>query len=184
MELIEPWRTRIGIVNLKGKCKLEAVGDEILALHCMSPEGDETPYPATREEFPDIIETRDNWITPAVVEYFKQEFDYNYQDVKVESFGRWLAVGKSLGAHLHGSSAVTTILYPDDYDSEIVLYDPRGNACRGYPRSVRDGYFGDFKYTPKAGDLVILPSYLQHYVPPVKDEMRLTLVSDYYIELL
>jgi len=184
MKLIEPWRTRIAVTNLADKCDLQAIGDEILALHCMSPEGDDKPYPATREEFPELIGVRDTWITPIVVDFIKQEFGYDYQNVKVESFGRWLAEGKSLGAHLHGSSAITTILYPDDYESEIVLYDPRGNACRGYPRSVRDSYFGDFKYSPAAGDLVVLPSYLQHYVPPVKDEMRLTLVNDYYIELL
>lgn len=184
MELIEPWRTRIGRVNLKDRCDLEAVASEVLALHHLTPEGDEKPYPATASEFPAVIGLRDNVITPLVVEFFKQEFNHDYQDVRVESFGRWLSEGKSLGAHYHGSSAVTCILYPEDYDSEIVVYDPRGNACRGYPRQVRDSCFGDFKIYPKAGDLVILPSYLMHYVPTVRDTMRLTLVNDYYIELL
>jgi len=184
MQIIEPWRTRIGVVNLKDHCDLMQLADEVLALSYMVASDDDKPYTPTDQEFRLIVDVRQRLITPAVIDFIHQEFNYKYQTVQVESFGRWLPEGKALGAHLHGSSAVTTILYLGDYDSEIVLYDPRGNACRGYPREIRDSYFGQHHYSPKAGDLVILPSYLEHYVPPVKDQMRLTLVSDYYFNCL
>ncbi|MNF92414.1 hypothetical protein D3C84_750580 [compost metagenome] len=61
----------------------------------------------------------------------------------------------------------------------MMIYDPRGNASRGYPRAIRDDHFSPYAVFPKAGDLYIMPSFLQHYVPTVKDDLRLSLINDY-----
>lgn len=177
---IEPWRTRMVVVNLKDKCDLESLSTEIVTLGVMSPSDGDYAYPLTDDEFPTILNFVAEHITPIVLSYIKDVFEYKGGIPKVETFGRWLSEGDTVGSHLHGSSGVTTIFYPDDYATGIVVYDPRGNACRGYPREMRDNYFKEYHHTPKSGELLILPSYLAHYVPPVKDSLRLTLVNDYY----
>lgn len=184
MELIQPWTTSILKANVKNMINLDSVASEIMALHSLTPQESAATYPINPEEFPVLCDFRDRVCTNLVKEFVRQTMGYELKEIVVETFGKWLAQGKELGPHTHGSTGITTILYPADYKSGIILYDPRGNACRGYPREIRDGHFAPFTITPKAGDLYIIPSYIQHYVPTVEDELRLSLINDYMFPLV
>ena len=179
MELIQPWNTSFLKANVLHLIDVDKVSTEIMALFSVTPTESSATYPISVEKFPTLVDFRDRVCTNLVKEFVRQTMGYQLVDFTVETFGKWLAEGKELGPHTHGSTGITTIFYPDDYQSGLVLYDPRGNACRGYPREIRDGHFAPYTINPKAGDLYVIPSYIQHYVPTVEDGMRLSLINDY-----
>ncbi|MNP95942.1 hypothetical protein D3C85_85070 [compost metagenome] len=182
MELIQPWNTTIFKGNVSHMCNVDAIAAEILTLHSLSPQESTTPYPVTEAEFPALCDFRDRVATNLVKEFALQTMNFDLTKFTVDTFGKWFAKGEDLAPHVHGSTGFTTIFYPDDYESGMMIFDPRGNASRGYPRAIRDGHFAPFSVFPKKGDLYILPSFLQHYVPTVKDDLRLSLINDYMFQ--
>lgn len=91
--------------------------------------------------------------------------------------------GEGLEPHLHSGSALfTSALYLTDSSSDLVLLDPRFNACRGYPEDVRHKHFSPFRIKPKAGDLYLFPCYVQHHVASGPTIPRLSILTDYYFE--
>lgn len=179
MELIQPWNTSIFKGNVAHMCNADEIANEILTLHSLSPQESTTPHKVTPAEFPALCDFRDRIVTNLVKEFAKQTMDFDLTQFTVDTFGKWFAKGTDLAPHVHGSTGFTTIFYPDDYESGMMIFDPRGNASRGYPRVVRDTHFAPYTVYPKKGDLYILPSFLQHYVPTVKDDLRLSLINDY-----
>lgn len=182
MKTYEPWKTVIAHVNLAHRVDLEAIATEIHALHCASPRESKTPYTVTPEEFPVICQFRDDVVTGEIQKYIEQHFGVVAQYLTIDTFGKWFEKGTHLDAHLHGNSNVTSVFYPYGYDSGMLVNDPRFNACRGYPRSVRDTHFGNFFVAPEAGDLWIMPSYVQHSVPPVSEDLRVSLINDFHFK--
>ena len=99
-----------------------------------------------------------------------------------ESWMNILTMNGSVGVHRHYSSIVSAAYYP---------YVDEGSAPITFVSSVegfrmldveRDGKKGNGKYTSnvqnvecKTGQLVLFPGWLQHYVPPNKTNLRITL---------
>lgn len=179
MELIQPWNTSILKANVANMVNLQDIANEILSLHSLSPQESKTAYKVTPEEFPKLCDFRDRVVTGLVKEFLLQTMGYELKDFTVDTFGKWFAQGKDLAPHTHGNAGITSILYPEDYESGMSIFDPRGNASRGYPRAIRDEHFSPYYVFPKAGDLYIFPAFLQHYVPTVKDDVRLSLINDF-----
>ena len=190
MNFIEPWKVQIGHVNLLGHrltppLAIDNAGilEEIHALHCLTHDDDLVPLEVNEELSPLVCELRDNVIAPKVAEYLKTAMKYEAKDgVRIDTFAKWFKPGQELGAHLHGGTHITTVYYPADSDASLMIFDPRFNASRGYPQQIRDNHFGPFVIFPKAGDLIIMPSYLMHSVKVVQEEMRLSLVNDFFFK--
>jgi hypothetical protein len=180
MEIIQPWQVKIARVNIAEFVDLEGLAGEIHQLHCLSPRESATPYPVTPAEFPLICAARDGIITDKVSEYIEEAFGVSPLGMVIDTFGKWFGKGEELGSHLHGNSNVTSVFYPYEYSTGMMLMDPRFNAQRGYSRRVRDTHFGDYNARPKAGDLWIVPSYVQHSIPTVKDDLRISLINDFH----
>lgn len=181
MELIQPWKTQIGKINVAHLIDVDELAQEILSLHCLTHNDDHNPHQLSAETTPVCVKFRDEVCTPLVKDYIRQAFDFEMEQFRIDTFGKWFKPGQELGAHYHGDSCITTIFYPQDTDDRLMAYDPRGNACRGYPRQIRDNYFGNAHFNPRKGDLWIIPSYVQHSVATVQDELRLSLINDYFI---
>lgn len=179
MEIIEPWKMQIARVNLLSVVDNKAISEEIHVLHCLCPRESKTPLAITAEQFPALTHFRDKVLTPIVVDYIRQTFGVNPFDMTVDTFGKVFENNEGLGSHLHGNSLLTTVYYPEDTEAGMSLADPRFNASRGYPRPVRDGHFGNYYVSPKAGDLWIVPSYIQHSVESNPEDMRLSLINDF-----
>lgn len=179
MELIQPWNTSILKANVSHMCNVEAIAAEILTLHSLSPQESRTAYKVTPEEFPALCDFRDRVVTNLVQSYVQQTMGFDLTQFTVDTFGKWFAKGTDLAPHTHGNTGITSIFYPENYESGMSIFDPRGNASRGYPRAIRDEHFAPYHVFPKAGDLYIFPAFLQHYVPTVKDDLRLSLINDY-----
>lgn len=179
MELINPWKITIGKINLLDQVDNKAISDEIHVLHCLCPRDSKTPLKITTEQFPALVKFRDDVLTPLVVKYIQDVFGVNPTDIMVDTFGKVFDHQEGLGSHLHGNSCITTVYYPEDTEAGMSLADPRFNASRGYPRPIRDDHFGNFYVAPKAGDLWIVPSYIQHSVEANPEDMRLSLINDF-----
>lgn len=182
MELIRPWTTTIAKFNIADLVDLEEIGTAIVAC-CQQINGS---YSAIRPEDPIaecLFNLRNDHITPKVLEYFKAEFEMSpkAEDFDIFSLATCITDGNDLESHIHAMSSVTTVMYPADSPCRLTLNDPRGAACRGYPREMVNGHFGNMHITPKAGDVYIIPSYVRHSVMTVKDEYRLTFVNDYLL---
>jgi hypothetical protein len=184
--LVRPWNIQYAHVNLlnglhypEGIVDNDKLKDEIHALHCLTHEDDVKPVDITAEISPEVVRVRDEVIAPLVKTFIRDCLGMSVDELRVDSFAKWFTKGQELGAHLHGGTGVTTVYYPDDTSAPLTLFDPRFNASRGYPREVRDNHFGNRVVFPKAGDLLILPSYILHSVASVKEENRLSLVNDF-----
>ncbi len=70
-------------------------------------------------------------------------------------------------SHNHANSVVSTIFYfKADFGRDLIFYDPRFNANRGYAEEYdKSFHFSEFRFNPQSGDIVVFPSYLYHAVP-------------------
>lgn len=182
METLSLWATPIVRINVADKYDMDSFADETFALFSMTGGDDDRQTVVTKDIFPTILSMRDDFITGAVKQYVKDHFDYEMTDHFVDTNGKWIEPGEGLFPHYHPGSVISVICYPSDSKDGMTMFDPRGNACRGYTKKMRNSkHFANFKISPKAGDIFIFPSYVQHSVAHVKDDIRLSLLHEYYI---
>ena len=177
MELIEPWKVTIGKLNVGNQFDLDEILNELLLMEHVVEENADDHVEILG---PNITLLRDTFITPAALDYVEKTMQHVKGFFSSNTWAVSLKDNKSLEVHIHSDSNITTVFYPMDSDTALVLVDPRGAACRGYPSAVRANHFGRLRITPRAGDLYIFPSYLQHYVVQTDNEFRLSLVTDYF----
>lgn len=180
MNIIQPWKIEILRCNIASDYNMEDFANEVFSLNLMTNGEDESQGKLDPDIFPIIIQMREDTITPLVKEFVRGVFDYTLDAFDVETNGKWIPPGEGLYPHYHPSSAFSAIVYPQDSESGINFFDPRGNACRGYPKEIRDTFFAKYQLSPRAGDVLIFPSYIQHSVSHVKEDVRLSLLHEYY----
>ena len=181
MEYLTPWITEIAHINVNDQFDMDLFASEVLALH-MATEGEhDHHFNAMAERYPVIFEMREHVITPAVKEFSKHSFGYEMDEFYVETNGKWIPAGEGLYPHLHPGSVISAICYPADSDNALNMFDPRGNAARGYPKTMRQNHFGNLRISPRRGDIYIFPSYINHSVSHVTDDIRLSLLHEYYV---
>lgn len=182
METTLLWSTPIVRLNLKAQFDMEAYRDEIFAMYNMTGGEDSIQTLITPEMFPITFEMRDQVITPAVKEYCRTHFDYEMGAFYVDTNGKWIPEGEGLYPHYHPGSLFSALCYPADSKNGMTMFDPRGNARRGYPKKIRNGsHFANFNISPQEGDVYLFPSYVQHSVAHVTEDLRLSLLHEYYI---
>lgn len=183
METLQLWSVPLLRFNVADQFNMAEYADEVLSLFAMTDgEDDRQLVIKNKELFPIILEMRDKVITPKVMEYAKEHFNFNISEFYVDTNGKWIPEGEGLFPHFHPGSVISAICYPSDSTNSMVMFDPKGNACRGYPKRMRNSpHFANFKVSPKAGDVLIFPSYVQHSVPNVDEATRLSLLHEYYV---
>ncbi|MNF96557.1 hypothetical protein D3C85_233940 [compost metagenome] len=179
-KFIQPWKIEMCHLNVAHCIDLEALRDEIAALSIMTEQEDGGQRFVNNDLCPNIIHLRDDLITPAVVNYAHTCWGYEIEEMRGETNAKWIKEGEGLFPHFHPGSQMSAIFYPDDAPTGLNMFDPRGNACRGYPKPIRNNHMGMVQISPKAGDIWIFPSYLQHSVSHVKEDTRLSLLTEYY----
>ena len=99
-----------------------------------------------------------------------------------ESWMNILTKGGSVGVHRHYDSVISAAFYPyvEAGSAELVFISPvegfrmmDANATN----SNENGKYAPnvFMISPAIGKLVLFPSWIQHYVPPNKSNLRVTL---------
>ncbi|MNZ89444.1 hypothetical protein D3C78_1083690 [compost metagenome] len=181
MNIIQPWETPIGHSNFAQCLDLAALKDEIGALALMSDQEDGGQrYVNDYDTFPNIVHLLRDIIDHEVKEYIQNMWNYGLGEFRRETNAKWIPPGEGLYPHYHPGSQVSAIFYPEDSPSGLAMFDPRGNACRGYPKQIRNRYMAPHLISPAAGDLWIFPSFVQHSVSYVKEDTRLSMLCEYY----
>jgi len=87
----------------------------------------------------------------------------------------------SMTIHNHSGTWFSAVYYAlaeeQDQGGDIVFYDPRMNANRGYDERF-DHHFESYRIQPTTGDLVIFPSFLYHHVNPYFSRFRIAIPID------
>jgi len=119
-------------------------------------------------------------------EFFKEVFDSNLNDIS-HSFSSWLTgsqKGYSMNIHNHSGAQFAAVFYvlADEIDKggELVAYDPRVNANRGYFGKTAE-MFNPIEYTPHTGDVIIMPGYVYHLVKTYQANLRLAVPVDIFL---
>lgn len=182
LNIIEPWRSVIAHVNIADMFDMEALYNEAFALNAMATGEDVTQSCVDKEMFPLLVGIRDAVVTPAVAAYARSLWQYEIAGrCEVETNAKWIPEGEGLFPHYHPGSCISAIVYPQDSKSGLNMFDPRGHACRGYPKEIRDKFFAVHRISPKAGDIFIFPSYMQHSVSYVQEDVRMSILHEYYL---
>lgn len=181
MEYIKPWEMVVARSNMRDQIDTNELRDEIFNLSLLTDNEDEKQEFICEELIPTIFKLRDTIVIPLVKQYMKDIFDYDLVDFDVDTNAKWIKEGEGLYPHYHPGSVMSAIIYPTGSANGLNLFDPRGNACRGYPRKMRTKAFGVKNISPEAGDIYIFPSYIQHSVSHVTEETRLSLLHEFYV---
>jgi len=120
-------------------------------------------------------------------EFFKEVFNNDLNDMSYE-FSSWLTgscKGYSMNIHNHSGAQFAAVFYvlSDDIDKggELVAYDPRANANRGYSGKMAE-MFEPIEYAPQTGDVIIMPGYVYHSVKTYHSNLRLAVPVDIFIK--
>jgi hypothetical protein len=183
MALIQPWPIAVAVESLAKELDDSALIQELL--HNPNLGRHATPGTNTlrEEDTPLVIDFVREHVQPEVATYIRNQYRRLPEELRSETWALFCTDGRGLEPHLHsGSALVTTALYLTDSHADLVLMDPRGNACRGFPPDIRAASFGNYRHTPRFGDLVIFPCYLEHYVATGPQELRVSVLSDWYFK--
>lgn len=180
MRIIEPWRTPIGHINLGHCLDMEALRNEIGSLAMMAQEDGDQRFVNDYNTFPNIVHLCKDIIDHEVRKFVREQWNYGVTDFRRETNAKWFREGEGLFPHYHPGSQMSAIFYPETSPSGLAMFDPRGNACRGYPKPIRNHFMGTHVISPEAGDLWIFPSFIQHSVSHVKEDTRLSMLCKYY----
>lgn len=181
MECFGEWQTDFIQLNVADRFDMEAFAEEVFTMYTMTNGEDDSQARVLSNLFPVTCAMRDSVVIDAVKEYSRRVFKYEMEKYYVETNGKWIPEGEGLYPHLHPGSVISAICYPSDSNDGITFFDPRGNAARGYPKGMRHNYFKNLIISPKAGDILIFPSFVNHCVSHVKEETRLSLLHEFYV---
>ena len=132
------------------------------------------------EHYVTLFDKLKTFVTDKVRKYHQDVFQIG--DFKGIRFKTHATNHFRIGAHQHSGSTVSGIFYVQVPDGELRLFDPRSNAIRGYPIPFHS-YFKEYTISPKNGDIVMFPSYLQHEVSDNNSKMaRICLPFDCFYD--
>jgi len=108
--------------------------------------------------------------TKPIIDYIRSQVEYYLNTVweykKEYSLKVYATNHKKVAVHNHSGAQLSGVFYLCVPEGDLVLYDPRYNANRGYPTPVRDIEFPIHTLAVTEGDCVVFPSFLWHESTP------------------
>lgn len=139
-------------------------------------------------EHPELVDFRDKIVKPAFNDWLLLNLNRTLDSFEKYKMKGWITGtcnGYNMVNHNHSGSHLSAVFYlfndnPEN-NGEIIFFDPRVNANRGYDTEVWGQMFAPKKYTAKPGTCVIFPSFLYHQVTPFNGNMRIALPVDLFL---
>lgn len=177
----ELWPTKVKLL----KMDMTEMANEVLSVIDMS-------KPASNLGGVDLFDTQNpvflrfkEAVLAEFSEYLREVTGFGLQDYPHSFTKAWLTYGSGttmIPYHNHAGSQFSAVFYlMADGDGDIVFTDPRGNANRGYDSNMLRVEFSPVKHSPQAGDALIFPSFLFHYVAPFTSRFRICLAVDLFL---
>ena len=120
-------------------------------------------------------------------EFFKDALGMDLKDFDY-GFKSWLTGSKngySMDIHNHSGAPFVSVIYllaeEQNQGGELVMYDPRTNANRGF-NSEFQHMFSPIEHMPQSGDVLIMPGYVYHSVRQYYSSLRLAVPVDIFIK--
>lgn len=135
----------------------------------------------------DILrEFRDTVVFKYFNNYLKTVMGQDIHTYKNYSFKSWLAgstIKYMMPTHNHSGALLSGVFYifseEKNSGGELVLFDPRNNANRGYDENF-DIWFSPRKILPSTSEYIIFPSYLYHQTLLYTGKLRIAIPVDFY----
>lgn len=136
------------------------------------------------EDRPELVKFRDAVIEPAFAKYLSHYHDLNLDKFSSYKFRSWVS-SNDVQYHNHTSSHFSAVFYiyvDASTGGRLEMYDPRGNASRGYPAVDKlTKQFSRTDYQPETGGFIIFPSFLYHQVGQYLGNLRISLPVDLFL---
>ena len=163
------WPTKILHNNIKDNVAVEQAFNYILSTfpHNKMPSNKSGINLASKEYV--CSETKP--IIDFIEEQIKTYLENIWQFTGTFSFKVHATDHNQITVHNHSGSHLSGVFYLSVPQGDLLFYDPRYNANRGYPVSVRDKEFGHKTLELVEGDCVIFPSFLWHESTPNKSNL-------------
>lgn len=137
---------------------------------------------------PFFDEFKNKIVIPAFDYWLKNCLGISYNDVQTEIFMRaWITGahnGYSIMSHNHSGAHLSAVFYllndAPEAGGEIVFFDPRGNANRGY-KPHWNHFFAPERMTAPAYTFAVFPSFIYHQTTPFNGNIRLAVPVDLFI---
>ena len=120
-------------------------------------------------------------------EFFKEALGMDLNDFEYD-FKSWLTGstnGYNMDIHNHSGAPFAAVFYllaeEQDQGGELVMYDPRTNANRGFHSKFKH-FFSPIEYTPTTGDVLIMPGYVYHSVRQFYSSLRMAVPVDIFFQ--
>lgn len=125
-------------------------------------------------------------VLPSFEEYLNRVVGTSLSNYPKFELNGWLT-GRSHGygmpMHNHSGSQLSAVFYlmaEEEAGGKIIFVDPRSNANRGYDSFFRKE-FDNIEHVPKAGEFLIFPSFLYHWVSYYHSKMRIAIPVDIFM---
>jgi uncharacterized protein (TIGR02466 family) len=129
------------------------------------------------EGFDPIYQKAKTYITQQVKLFSRTLFDTD-QNLRIKCHA---TNHSSINLHQHNGAVISGVFYINIPHGKLRLLDPRLNASRGYPSNFQK-YFQSIEIKPKAGDLVMFPSFVWHEVHSEIPQQRILMPFDVYVD--
>lgn len=129
-----------------------------------------------------------NIVEPAFDEYLNQVLGRSLYDFPEKKYRAWITGsynGYSMMTHNHSGSHLSAVFYllneTPDSGGEIILFDPRSNANRGYQIKDWASFFAPVRLKTPSYTYTIFPSFVYHQVTQYNGRMRIAIPVDLFI---
>jgi uncharacterized protein (TIGR02466 family) len=132
------------------------------------------------DEYPAIGRLK-NTVLDCLVQYANNYYGYDYQTDYFMMPEGWVECSNpgeyNLFAHNHRLTHVACVYYlsVDDNTGDLDLIDPRGSL--GFISLNNQASYNVFRFKPKAGQLILFPGWLTHYVHPNKGNVTRKIIA-------
>lgn len=126
-------------------------------------------------------------VEPSFDQWFQKSLNISFYDFETNSMKAWFGgsqINYNMVNHNHSNACLSAVFYlliEGNKNGDVVFFDPRTNANRGYSKKCWSKLFEPFVLKPESYTFTVFPSFLYHQVTPFNGNIRLAIPVDLYL---